>query len=213
MIKFTFTKLIAQFSSSFHFKVKIIIKNSSNNNNCESIHSFKYEKGKEELILNDVLELPFESENIKNDTPIQFLLEIYTKTGYKPAGLGTIQLNKINNHQNNIINILKCPLGQGNFHVNIDLPNNNNNNKFNVNDSKKKESNNIINNNNNIKKISNKSTFSTKSNTNEYDSKKNSITYSLGSNNNNFKEKTSNSHIRKLKKKKKGIKKEKKDII
>ena len=89
MIKFTLTKLIAQFSSSFHFKIKILIKNSSNNhNNCETMHSFKYEKGKEELILNNVLELPFDSETIKNDTTFQFLLEIYTKTGYKPAGLG-----------------------------------------------------------------------------------------------------------------------------
>ena len=170
MIKFTLTKLIAQFSSSFHFKIKILIKNSSNNNNnCETQHSFKYEKGKEELILNNVLELPFDTDNIKNDTSFQFFLEIYTKTGYKPAGLGTIQLNKINNHQNNIINILKCPLGQGNFYVIIDIPDNNNinnnNNKINFNYSKQKE-------NNNVNKISSKSTFSTKSNTHENDSKK-----------------------------------------
>ena len=137
-VQININKLTANYSSTCHFKIKIVLSTSPYKESAENKHSFKYEKGKEELILNDVLELPFESENIKNDTPIQFLLEIYTKTGYKPAGLGTIQLNKINNHQNNIINILKCPLGQGNFHVNIDLPNNNNNNKFNVNDSKKK---------------------------------------------------------------------------
>ena len=181
MIKFTLTKLIAQFSSSFHFKIKILIKNSSNNNNnCETQHSFKYEKGKEELILNNVLELPFDTDNIKNDTSFQFFLEIYTKTGYKPAGLGTIQLNKINNHQNNIINILKCPLGQGNFYVNIDLPDNNNNNINNNNINNNNINNNNKNNfnyskqkeNNNVNKISSKSTFSTKSNTHENDSKK-----------------------------------------
>ena len=124
-------KIIADYSSSCHFKIKIVVSTSPNKETVENKHSFKYEKGVKEVNVNDQLELSLTSP-LTTETKLQFFLQVYTKTGYKTAGMGLLSLSS--NVSNNIpikIEIQKCPLGQGFLEItflNLNLGNNYNNN-------------------------------------------------------------------------------------
>ena len=121
-IIFSVNKLIANYSQTFHFKLKIQLKNS--NEFCESKHSTKYEKNKTEININEILELNIlNSSTINKDSILQFFLLIYTKTGYKSAGNANLEIINIKNNLINKIEILKCPLGKGIFEIKIDFPN------------------------------------------------------------------------------------------
>ena len=50
-------KLEANYSSNCHFKIKIVVSTSANKESVENKHSFKYEKGKSEVNINEKLEL------------------------------------------------------------------------------------------------------------------------------------------------------------
>ena len=119
-IIFSVNKLIANYSQTFHFKLKIQLKNS--NEFCESKHSTKYEKNKQELNLNEILELNILNSTIINKNSIlQFFLLIYTKSGYKNAGIAELLISEIKNNSNNKIEILKCVLGKGIFEIKIEI--------------------------------------------------------------------------------------------
>ena len=95
--------LTANYSSSFHFKIRIIVSSSPTKESVETQHPYKYEQ----LDLKIVNPLTSESR-------LQILLEVYTKTGYKTAGVGVYSLSK--GVMINVpikIEILKCPLGKG----------------------------------------------------------------------------------------------------
>ena len=105
-IIFNVNKLVANYSQTFHFKLKIQLKNS--NEFCESKHSTKYEKNKTELNINETLELNIlNSSTINKDSVLQFYLLIYTKTGYKSAGNANLDIINIKNNLINKIEILK----------------------------------------------------------------------------------------------------------
>ena len=153
-IKLTLIKLNASYSTNFKFKVQSQIKN-LNNQKVETNEGFKYAKETNFTQINEQLELNIEDISLINlDTELEFFLQIKTKTGYKTAGLGKINFSNIKNNDINFIEIEKCPLGKGNFEVQIELPKlllkqfepkNNNSNEENVN----KQINNINNNNKN----------------------------------------------------------------
>ena len=110
-------KLKANYSSNCHFKIKIVASTSANKESVENKHSFKYEKGKSEVNINEKLEL-IVNEPLTTESKLQFFLEVYTKTGYKTAGVGTLSLS--DNISSNVpinINIHKCPLGNGTLEI------------------------------------------------------------------------------------------------
>ena len=110
-------KLKANYSSNCHFKIKIVASTSPNKESVENKHSFKYEKGKTEVNINEKLELIL-NEPLTTESKLQFFLEVYTKTGYKTAGVGTLSLS--DNISSNVpiyIDIHKCPLGNGTLEV------------------------------------------------------------------------------------------------
>ena len=135
LIKLTLIKLNAVYSTSFKFKVQSQIKN-LNDEKIETQESFKYTKDINDTQINEEIDLNIQDISlIKLNSELQFFLQIKTKTGYKTAGMGKILFNNIKNNDINIIEIEKCPLGKGNFEVQIELPkallnqfNNNNNN-------------------------------------------------------------------------------------
>ena len=110
-------KLKANYSSNCHFKIKIVASTSATKESVENKHSFKYEKGKSEVNINEKLEL-IVNEPLTTESKLQFFLEVYTKTGYKTAGVGTLSLS--DNISSNVpinINIHKCPLGNGTLEI------------------------------------------------------------------------------------------------
>ena len=116
-IQILIIKLSANYSSSCHFKIKVVANTSSVKDSVENKHSFKYEKGTTETNINEKLELQL-SQPLNSETKLQFFLEVYTKTGYKTAGVAI--LNSLNNIvSNNLmeLEILKCPLGKGSVFV------------------------------------------------------------------------------------------------
>ncbi len=122
-IKLTLIKLNASYSTNFRFKVQSQIKN-LNNEKVETNDGYKYGKETNFTEINEQIELKIEDISlIKLDSELEFFLQIKTKTGYKTAGLGKINFNNIKNNEVNIIEIEKCPLGKGNFEVQIELPN------------------------------------------------------------------------------------------
>ena len=63
--------------------------------------------------INETLELNI-NDSLTFEHKFQFFLEVYTKTGYKTAGIGILQLsNDIKLKTPININIQKCPLGKG----------------------------------------------------------------------------------------------------
>ena len=112
-VQININKLTAQYSSTCHFKIKIVLSTSPYKESAENKHSFKYEKGSSEINIYEKLELkPFAPLSL--ESKLQFFLEVYTKKGYKTAGVGVLHLSR--GVEINVpikIEIQKCPLGKG----------------------------------------------------------------------------------------------------
>ena len=116
-IQIMINRLLATYSSSCYFKIKVILPLSSNKLSAENNHSFKYEKGQKEVNIYEKLEItpniPLTPEN-----KFQFFLEVYTKKGYKTAGVGVYHLYKgVSENVPIQIEIKKCPLGKGHLEL------------------------------------------------------------------------------------------------
>ena len=110
-------KLIGKFSSSFHFKIKIVLSSSPSKESVESKHSMKYEKGASELNIYEQLNLNTVSP-LSAESKLQFFLDVYTKTGYKTAGVGVLHLSRgVSINTPLKVEIKKCPLGKGYFEI------------------------------------------------------------------------------------------------
>ena len=106
-------KLMANYSSGCNFKIKIEHSTSKFKEFTENKHSFKYIKGSAEVNINETLELIL-NETLTTDSKLQFFLEVYTKSGYKTAGVGILSISdEISNYSPIKIEIKKCPLGKG----------------------------------------------------------------------------------------------------
>ena len=106
-------KLTANYSSSCHFKIKIVLSSSPYRESVENKHSFKYDKGESEINIYEKLKLKL-FHPLTSDSKLQFILKVYTKTGYKTAGVGVFQLSKgIIADVPIQVEIQKCPLGKG----------------------------------------------------------------------------------------------------
>ena len=116
-IQIMINRLLATYSSSCYFKIKIILPLTSNKLSAENKHSLKYEKGQKEINIYEKLEItpniPLTPEN-----KFQFFLEVYTKKGYKTAGVGIYHLYKgVSQNVPIQIEIKKCPLGKGHLEL------------------------------------------------------------------------------------------------
>ena len=117
IVQITINKLIASYSSNCHFKIKIVSNSSPNKESAENKHSFKYDKSSSEVLINEKLELNIK-DTLSFEHKFQFFLQVYTKSGYKTAGLGVLQLSKDIKLETPIqIEIMKCPLGKGNLEI------------------------------------------------------------------------------------------------
>ena len=117
VVQIVINKLKANYSSNCHFKIKIVSSSSPNKESIENKHSFKYDKSLQETNINETLELQINN-NLSFENKFQFFLEVYTKTGYKTAGLGILQLSEDMKLNNPIqIEIQKCPLGKGTLEI------------------------------------------------------------------------------------------------
>ena len=116
-VQLIINKLTASYSSTCHFKIKVVSSSTPNKESAENKHSFKYDKSLQVVNINEKLELNI-NDNLTFEHKFQFFLEVYTKTGYKTAGLGILQLSKDLKLNNPIqIEIQKCPLGKGTLEV------------------------------------------------------------------------------------------------
>ena len=116
-VQLIIVKLTASYSSTCHFKIKVVSSSSPNKESAENKHSFKYDKSSQEVNINERLELKI-NDTLTFDHKFQFFLEVYTKTGYKTAGLGILQLSKDLKLNHPIqIEIQKCPLGKGTLEI------------------------------------------------------------------------------------------------
>ena len=116
-IQIMINRLLATYSSSCYFKIKVVLPLLQNKLFDENKHSFKYEKGQNEINIYEKLEItpttPLTPEN-----KFQFFLEVYTKKGYKTAGVGIYHLAKgISENVPIQIEIKKCPLGKGTLEI------------------------------------------------------------------------------------------------
>jgi len=117
IVQLTINKLTASYSSNCHFKIKIVSNSSPNKESVENKHSFKYDKSSSEVLINEKLELNI-NDTLSFEHKFQFFLQVYTKSGYKTAGLGILQLSKDIKLETPIqIEIMKCPLGKGNLEI------------------------------------------------------------------------------------------------
>ena len=115
-VQIVINKLIANYSSSCNFKIKIVV-NSANKEQAQNKHSFKYEKGSSEVQINEKLTLNL-AQPLNLETKLQFSLEVYTKTGYKTAGIGLLSFaDGIESNKPYKIQIKKCPLGDGSVEI------------------------------------------------------------------------------------------------
>ena len=116
-VQLIINKLTASYSSTCYFKIKVVSSSTPNKESAENKHSFKYDKSLQVVNINEKLELNI-NDNLTLEHKFQFFLEVYTKTGYKTAGLGILQLSKDLKLNNPIqIEIQKCPLGKGTLEV------------------------------------------------------------------------------------------------
>ena len=117
VVQVTINRLTAFYSSNCHFKIKVVASSSPNKESAENKHSFKYDKSTSGVDIYEKLELNI-NDNLSFEHKFQFFLEVYTKTGYKTAGLGILQLNKDIKLNTPIeIEIMKCPLGKGTLEI------------------------------------------------------------------------------------------------
>ena len=92
-VEININKLIANYSSNCNFKILIVISTSPYNESAETKHSLKYEKGSSEVNIYEKLVLkPFDP--LTSETKLQFFLKVFTKKGYKTAGVGVLHLSK-----------------------------------------------------------------------------------------------------------------------
>ena len=113
VVQIVINKLKANYSSNCHFKIKIVSSSSPNKESIENKHSFKYDKSLQETNINETLELQINN-NLSFENKFQFFLEVYTKKGYKTAGVGVYHLYKGASENVPIqVEIKKCPLGKG----------------------------------------------------------------------------------------------------
>ena len=135
IVQITINKLTASYSSNCHFKIKIVSSSSPNKESAENKHSFKYDKSSSEVPINEKLELNI-SDTLSFEHKFQFFLQVYTKSGYKTAGLGILQLSEDIKLETPIqIEIMKCPLGKGTLEIQfnkLDLIQQNNQTKDNT---------------------------------------------------------------------------------
>ena len=114
-VEININTLTANFSATCNFKIKIVISTSPYKESAENKHSFKYAKGSSQVNIYEKLVLkPFAP--LTSESKLQFFLEVYTKKGYKTAGIGVFHLSK--GAEINVpikIDIQKCPLGKGNL--------------------------------------------------------------------------------------------------
>ena len=116
-VQIMINRLLGNYSSSCYFKIKIILSSSPNKESAESKHSYKYEKGKNEINIYETLEIN-QNVPLTSESKFQFFLEVYTKTGYKTAGVGVYHLSKgISLNVPIQIEIKKCPLGKGHLEI------------------------------------------------------------------------------------------------
>ena len=110
-------KLTAEYSSTCNFKIKIVLNSSPYRESCENKHSFKYEKGCSEINIYEQLNLKCNAP-LNSESKLQFFFEVYTKTGYKTAGVGVFHLSKgVKANVPIQIEIKKCPLGKGKLEI------------------------------------------------------------------------------------------------
>ena len=116
-IQIMINRLLATYSASCYFKIKVVLASSPSKESAENKHSFKYEKGSYEINIYEKLEI-IQKVPLTLDSKFRFFLEVYTKKGYKTAGVGVFHLSK-GVAQNVPINIeiKKCPLGKGTLEV------------------------------------------------------------------------------------------------
>ena len=134
-LKIKVIRLIGNYSANCNFKIKIEVSTSSNKESVQNKHSFKYKVGSSEIIMNELLEIIL-NEPLTNQSKLQFFLEIYTKTGYRPCAKGVLSISEITPNKPIQIELQKCPLGKGSVEVEFekfdllgsnDNPDNNNN--------------------------------------------------------------------------------------
>ena len=146
-------KLTADYSSTCNFKIKIVLNSSPYRESAENKHSFKYEKGASVVNIYEQLNLKCTAP-LNSESKLQFFLEVYTKSGYKTAGIGVLNLSKGVKENTPIeIEIKKCPLGKGKIEIqflNINLKPSTTPNKINIHKSNKKNNSNLNNSNNDI---------------------------------------------------------------
>ena len=117
IVEILINNLRASYSSNCHFKIKVVSSSTQNKESAENKHSFKYDKTSSEVNINEKLELQI-NDNLSFDHKFHFYLEVYTKSGYKTAGVGVLQLSKDIKLNTPIqIEILKCPLGKGTLEI------------------------------------------------------------------------------------------------
>ena len=186
-VQIVINKLIANYSSSCNFKIKIVV-NSANKEQAQNKHSFKYEKGSSEVQINEKLTLNL-AQPLNLETKLQFSLEVYTKTGYKTAGIGLLSFaDGIESNKPYKIQIKKCPLGDGSVEIqfiNFNLSANSNmsmpensviaNNQPYINNN----NNNYSNNNNTNNAYSNNSPYNNNISQNNYSSNNNNMNRDL----------------------------------
>ena len=185
-VQIVINKLIANYSSSCNFKIKIVV-NSANKEQAQNKHSFKYEKGFSEVQINEKLTLNL-AQPLNLETKLQFSLEVYTKTGYKTAGIGLLSFaDGIVSNKPYKIQIKKCPLGDGsveiqfiNFNLstnaNMSLPENSviaNNQPYINNNNNTYSNNNYSNNNNSNNTYASNSPYNNNISKNNYSSNNN----------------------------------------
>ena len=125
VVQLMINKLTASYSSNCHFKIKIVVSSSQNKESVENKHSFKYQKGTSEVNMYEKLDLKTYTP-LTSESKLHIFLEVYTKTGYKTAGVGKLNLSKgVMANFPIKIEIQKCPLGKGNVEIqflNLNLP-------------------------------------------------------------------------------------------
>ena len=116
-IQIMINRLLATYSASCYFKIKVVLASSPTKESAENKHSFKYEKGLYEINIYEKLEI-IQKSPLTLESKFRFFLEVYTKKGYKTAGVGVFHLSK-GVMQNVPINIeiKKCPLGKGTLEI------------------------------------------------------------------------------------------------
>ena len=116
-IQIMINRLMANYSSSCYFKIKVVLPSSPTKESAENKHSFKYEKGINEVNIYEKLEIK-QNVPLTPESKFQFFLEVYTKKGYKTAGVGVFHLSKgVSINVPIQVEMKKCPLGKGTLEV------------------------------------------------------------------------------------------------